>query len=57
MNISEKELQTKVIFTEEAKILKLKTLNNFKGLSEYFKNPASYIDYEKVLSQVDLIGL
>jgi len=50
MNISEKELQTKVIFTEEAKILKLKTLNNFKGLSEYFKNPASYIDYEKVLS-------
>lgn len=50
LNLSQKDLNTNIIFTEEAKFLKLKTLNNFKGLTEYFKNPASYIDYEKVLS-------
>jgi hypothetical protein len=51
-NASSKDQETSHIFTEEAKLLKMKTLNNFKGLSEYFKHPASYIDYDKVLSQV-----
>lgn len=40
------------MFKEEARQLKLKTLNNFKGLTEYFKNPAQFIDYEEVLTKV-----
>jgi hypothetical protein len=31
---------TAFIFGDEARQLKMKTLNNFKGLTEYFKNPA-----------------
>lgn len=27
----------------------MNTLNNFKGLTEYFKNSAQFIDYEQVL--------
>jgi hypothetical protein len=42
---------TAQIFSEQARILKMSTLNNFKGLNEYFKNPAQFIDYEDVLAK------
>lgn len=31
--------------------MKSNTLNNFKGLAEYFKNSAQFIDYDDVLAR------
>lgn len=39
-NIQKMDEETTSVFREQSQALKIKTLNNFKGLTEYFSNPA-----------------
>ncbi|CAD8073408.1 unnamed protein product [Paramecium primaurelia] len=43
--------ETAQVVRDQSQALKNSTLNNFKGLTEYFSNPAQYIDYDIVLSK------
>ncbi|CAD8077956.1 unnamed protein product [Paramecium sonneborni] len=43
--------ETAQVVRDQSQALKNSTLNNFKGLTEYFSNPAQYIDYDIVLSR------
>ncbi|CAD8077237.1 unnamed protein product [Paramecium sonneborni] len=43
--------ETTQVVRDQSQALKNSTLNNFKGLTEYFSNPAQYIDYDIVLSK------
>ncbi|CAD8211504.1 unnamed protein product [Paramecium pentaurelia] len=50
-NIQRMDEEITQVFRDQSHALKQRTLNNFKGLTEYFSNPAQYIDYEVVLSK------
>ncbi|CAD8091131.1 unnamed protein product [Paramecium sonneborni] len=50
-NLQKMDEETAQVVREQSQALKNSTLNNFKGLTEYFSNPAQYIDYEAVLSR------
>ncbi|CAD8163151.1 unnamed protein product [Paramecium octaurelia] len=43
--------ETTQVVRDQSQALKNSTLNNFKGLTEYFSNPSQYIDYDIVLSK------
>ncbi|CAD8154301.1 unnamed protein product [Paramecium octaurelia] len=50
-NLQKLDEETAQVVREQSQALKISTLNNFKGLTEYFSNPAQYIDYDVVLSK------
>ncbi|CAD8158312.1 unnamed protein product [Paramecium pentaurelia] len=50
-NLQKLDEETAQVVREQSQALKSSTLNNFKGLTEYFSNPAQYIDYDVVLSK------
>ncbi|CAD8126925.1 unnamed protein product [Paramecium sonneborni] len=50
-NIQRMDDEITQVFRDQSHSLKQRTLNNFKGLTEYFSNPAQYIDYDVVLSK------
>ncbi|CAK63509.1 unnamed protein product (macronuclear) [Paramecium tetraurelia] len=50
-NIQRMDEEITQVFRDQTHTLKQRTLNNFKGLTEYFSNPAQYIDYDMVLSK------
>ncbi|CAD8201779.1 unnamed protein product [Paramecium pentaurelia] len=50
-NIQRMDEEITQVFRDQSHVLKQRTLNNFKGLTEYFSNPAQYIDYDVVLSK------
>ncbi|CAD8202714.1 unnamed protein product [Paramecium pentaurelia] len=50
-NIQKMDEETTQVFRDQSHALKQKTLNNFKGITEYFSNPAQYIDYDIVLTK------
>ncbi|CAD8065693.1 unnamed protein product [Paramecium primaurelia] len=50
-NHQKMDQETAQVVRDQSQAIKNSTLNNFKGLTEYFSNPAQYIDYDIVLSK------